>query len=206
MAENLNYGKYVERMPRDRTLPMDGIDPQLLSGAEKFCDQNDENECEERGGLYQWHTMMGFETGCTDGTLDCGDRISDGNHQGICPKGWHIPSKEEWTAVALFSGGTLFFGDITNVEALVTEEIGGDNSSGLNIYATNQTSMRGGFATNSNEAFYHGKRGEGRSDSQTIQINYQYAAASVMMMFSEKSGHEALVNKSLARPVRCVKD
>jgi uncharacterized protein (TIGR02145 family) len=49
---------------------------------EKYCYNNDPNNCSKYGGLYTWNEAMLFNT--------------DSRAQGICPDGWHIPSKEEF--------------------------------------------------------------------------------------------------------------
>jgi uncharacterized protein (TIGR02145 family) len=72
MAENLNVGEII-----------DGEEDQTNNGIiEKYCYDDDENNCDEYGGLYQWNEMMQYT-------------IIPGN-QGICPDGWHIPTDEEW--------------------------------------------------------------------------------------------------------------
>ena len=45
---------------------------------EKYCYDNDPNNCNTYGGLYQWTEAMQYTT--TQGA------------QGICPSGWHIPT------------------------------------------------------------------------------------------------------------------
>jgi uncharacterized protein (TIGR02145 family) len=51
--------------------------------------------CETRyGRLYDWVTAMGLDSDCY--TSICMDKITQPNHQGICPDDWHIPSNAEW--------------------------------------------------------------------------------------------------------------
>jgi len=49
---------------------------------EKYCYDNLESNCTTYGGLYQWNEAMQY--GTTAGA------------QGICPSGWHIPTKGEF--------------------------------------------------------------------------------------------------------------
>ena len=49
---------------------------------EKYCYNDDPANCELYGGLYRWNEAMQYVK--TDGA------------QGICPKGWHIPTKGDW--------------------------------------------------------------------------------------------------------------
>lgn len=49
---------------------------------EKYCYNNDPSNCAKYGGLYQWDEAMEYS-------------ITEGD-KGICPNGWHIPTKAEY--------------------------------------------------------------------------------------------------------------
>ncbi|MCK4665089.1 MAG: hypothetical protein KAT68_19630, partial [Bacteroidales bacterium] len=51
---------------------------------EKYCYDDNESNCDEYGGLYQWYEMIKYIHVPIQGT------------QGICPDGWHIPTDSEW--------------------------------------------------------------------------------------------------------------
>ena len=72
MAENLNFGSMIDV----------NINASNNGIVEKYCYDNNSNNCNSYGGLYQWHEMMAYSTSV--GT------------QGICPTGWHIPTNAEW--------------------------------------------------------------------------------------------------------------
>jgi len=78
MAENLNYS---------------------ISGSK--CYDDDEANCVIYGRLYDWATAMALPSYCNSYT--CSERINI-PHQGICPKGWHIPSDDEWRILIKFVG------------------------------------------------------------------------------------------------------
>jgi uncharacterized protein (TIGR02145 family) len=72
LKENLNVG-----------LMINGEDDMVDNGViEKYCYDNEEDNCDIYGGLYQWNEMMQY-------TMAQGV-------QGICPVGWHIPTDDEW--------------------------------------------------------------------------------------------------------------
>lgn len=72
MAENLNIGTMIE-----------GADNQTNNDTiEKYCYENDTDNCDIYGGLYQWDEMMKYS--------------SAGGAQGLCPNGFHIPTDAEW--------------------------------------------------------------------------------------------------------------
>ena len=55
---------------------------------EKYCYNNEPNNCAIYGGLYEWDEAMQYVT--TEGT------------QGICPRGWHIPTHAEQQTLSNF--------------------------------------------------------------------------------------------------------
>jgi len=87
MKENLNTGTIIDLGSYQSN---NGI-------IEKYCFDNDPNNCNIYGGLYQWDEMMEYSE--TEGG------------QGICPTGWHVPSKNEWSSLIEFLGGSAVAGD-----------------------------------------------------------------------------------------------
>jgi len=79
MAENLNYN---------------------ASGSK--CYGNKDDNCDKYGKLYDWATAMGFASSCNDS--ECSSQIT-AKHRGICPSGWHLPTKEEWEVMTIYIGG-----------------------------------------------------------------------------------------------------
>jgi len=81
LKENLDVGVYVASTNTGSShsdVSNNGI-------IEKYCYDNDESKCATYGGLYDWNEAMGYVT--TPGT------------QGICPPGWHIPTRAEFEAL-----------------------------------------------------------------------------------------------------------
>ncbi len=80
-AQNINIGTYIP-----------GTSNQTKNSIiEKYCFDNDTNNCTTYGGLYLWNEAMQYST--TPGA------------QGICPSGWRIPTDDEWTILTTFLGG-----------------------------------------------------------------------------------------------------
>lgn len=79
MAENINVGKMVE----DHAQTDNGL-------IEKTCWGNDVFNCETFGGLYTWFEAMQYK--------------DEERTQGVCPSGWHIPSRSEWEKLSSFLG------------------------------------------------------------------------------------------------------
>jgi uncharacterized protein (TIGR02145 family) len=75
MAENLNVGIMINNIA--------GGYQQTDNGTiEKYCYNNEEDNCGIYGGLYEWPEAMQYV-------------IAEGA-QGICPEGWHLSIDEEW--------------------------------------------------------------------------------------------------------------
>lgn len=72
MGENLNYGTMI---PFQQSQTANCL-------REKYCNGDEERNCQSTGGYYQWGEVMDYET-------------APGS-QGICPPGWHIPDQTEW--------------------------------------------------------------------------------------------------------------
>jgi len=79
--ENLNVGTIINSSNNQTN----------NSTIEKYCYDDNEANCNEYGGLYQWDEMMQYTT--QQGT------------QGICPNGWHIPTNDEWIVLRDYLGG-----------------------------------------------------------------------------------------------------
>jgi len=86
MAENLNIGV-------DVAAPADQANDEKI---ERYCYNNDTTFCEKYGGLYQWAEMMQLPSRCNKES--CSDLIK-ANHQGICPDGWRLLTRNDMQIV-----------------------------------------------------------------------------------------------------------
>ncbi len=86
MAENLNIG--IKKFKSDSLTDNGRI--------EKFCYNEEDNNCNIYGGLYTWEETMQYNPS---------DSGTTGITQGICPNGWHIPTEKEWDVLINFLGG-----------------------------------------------------------------------------------------------------
>ncbi len=72
LKENLDVGTMIQS----------NQNPSNNGTVEKYCYDNDQNNCTTYGGLYKWDEAMQY--------------VSIGGVQGICPTGWHIPTYLEF--------------------------------------------------------------------------------------------------------------
>ena len=91
MAENLNYA-YLE--------PTEDLD------SSSFCFDNDPAKCDTLGRLYLWSAAMDSAGKLIEPANGCGYGVycsASGTSEairGICPAGWHLPSREELDTLA----------------------------------------------------------------------------------------------------------
>jgi uncharacterized protein (TIGR02145 family) len=102
MAANLNYG----------TVLVSSQDQRDNCVAEKYCYNDNPNNCTNLGGLYQWDELMLYD-----------DTPAD---QGFCPPTWHIPTENEWNTLFAnwtnngFAGSPLKYSGYSGFVALLT--------------------------------------------------------------------------------------
>ena len=86
---------------------------------EKYCYNNDEDNCHFYGGFYQWAEVVQYLNGATNYTF--WNPVPTGNVTGICPDGWHIPSHDEWIILADFLGGAPVAGNKMKTTGTIQE-------------------------------------------------------------------------------------
>ena len=97
---------------------------------EKYCYNDNEDNCDDFGGLYQWDEMMQYDTASSN--------------QGICPEGWHLPSIDEWNYLIDYYGGPTVAGD--------SLKLGGN--SGFDALMAGYRNTNGSFSALNNEAYF----------------------------------------------------
>lgn len=135
MAENLYY--------TDTT-----VFPNLAGGYTCY-DKTDES-CEKYGAYYTWTAAMNLPASYMDSIA--GSKLK-GNHRGICPEGWHIPSVDDWDMLNEFVIGTNDMDEeagpglkaTTSWKVDSTSNINGNgtNAYGFNAYATGNVKANG---------------------------------------------------------------
>ncbi|MDY0101854.1 MAG: FISUMP domain-containing protein [Lentimicrobium sp.] len=120
MAGNMNVGDRIngDQQQNDNTT------------IEKYCYDNDDQNCSTFGGLYQWNEMMQYDT----------NRYI----QGVCPEGWHLPKISEWNELVDFAGGP------TNAGA----ELKAGGSTGFDALMAGYRNDNGLFAGLGEETYY----------------------------------------------------
>ena len=186
MAENLNYA------------PVDVAS--MGEGAWSGCYDNENANCSLYGRLYTWKVAMG-NADCAGGK-ECNP---SGTIQGVCPNGWHLPSKEEWqelleplaTSIDSNEDGEAEY----NGAGVVLESVEGWRSGSPEMNSTGFSALSGGFYI-CDDDFTHNDFGVGFLTSSGEDGYYYYLSLNEI----SNTVHLYYTDFYVAYSVRCVQD
>ena len=178
MAENLNYACT--------------LGPYAYTVDSCFCYNNDESNCAKYGRLYKWAAAVGKSE------KDCGYEhecsLPSGYIRGVCPEGWHLPSKAEWESLFAAVGGQ-------SGTKLKTRSGWDNNGNGLDAFAFSAlpAGCRNGWKMDyGDEGYSAGFWSSTEFDSDRAYEMYLTSPDDYASLSS--------TNKNFGLSVRCVKD
>lgn len=154
------------------------------------------------GRLYTWTAAMNLSQSFNDRDVEQSIKkeIEQGEYQGIAPKGWHIPSNEEWETLSQYiiskedrmPGGVI---KATECWEKTFNNAGGDDSVGFAAFPSGGRYSMGHFFGLNTQALYW---------TSSIQNN-EYA---IFRSLSNRNKNLAIgyTYKSDAYAIRCVKN
>jgi len=184
MAENLNIGKY-------KASPGGGGPFQTNDGIiEKFCYADNPINCDLLGGLYEWDEVMQYS-------------LNEGA-KGICPDGWHIPSRVDFGQLTTFLGGA----DVAGGKMKATLPV---SWNAPNAGATNESGfsgLPGGIIISDGGVFYDkGKKGYFWSSSGHEEIESNINEKFQLQLHNDSPiANLGYWYKDLGYSIRCIKD
>ena len=186
MAENLNY-----RYP-GRTTRLD---------SSSFCYDDDPAYCDTYGRLYLWSAAMdsaGIIKGNTaNGCGHYSECMHSGTVRGVCPKGWHIPSYDEWDELITAVGGSSVAGK------MLKSETGWQSFSVIeNADAFGFSALPGGYRYYNGDYYYEGNFANFWSSTEATS---SYARRMNLYYFDDNAGLDDNSTDD-AFSVRCLKD
>jgi uncharacterized protein (TIGR02145 family) len=155
-----------------------------------WCYNNDPSYCITYGRLYNWATIMNGANS---------SNFVPSGVQGICPTGWHIPSKAEWD-ILINHLGTF------SVAGGKMKEIGFEHWNVPNVGATNEsgfTALPGG-RRRTDGTFYH--MGEVGIWWSTTDISPNSYASSTNVYYDIDDTIQNYISKANGFSLRCIKD
>lgn len=167
MQENLNIGNRINST-------LDASNNRII---EKYCYNNDLNNCNVYGGFYQWNEMMDYHPS---------DNRSPGITQGVCPAGWHLPTDNEWYMLTDFWGG----------ESISGSKIKETDEDGFNALLSGYRIENGGFPENGMTVIFW----------STTETNDSYAWSRYSFTGSDFLNRWGGSSKIYGFPIRCIKD
>ena len=179
MAENLKVTKYrngdnITHITNNSLWSSD------TSGAYGVYDNDDTTNLDSYGRLYNWYAVD--------------------NSSGLCPEGWHVPSKDEYNVLRIFLGGTSVAGGKMKepgTEHWTSELSGTSNSSGFTARGSGLKQFNGPYA-NKNSHFYVWTINPTSSSSNNAYFSYNN--------YSSNSFTTSQASKKYGFSVRCLED
>lgn len=181
MAQNLNYYD-------DSNMSLNG---------KSWCYNDSSYYCQKYGRLYSWAAAMdSVTTGCGYGK-NCGLASASNAPlvQGICPTGWHLPTKYECDTLFTAVGGEFTAGKVLKLQGGWYSNGNGTDTYGFSALPTGSRSFDGQFIQDGNSANFW---------SSTEYLN---SRAYYMHLFFHNEN--AYLNNSVKHDgssVRCLKD
>jgi uncharacterized protein (TIGR02145 family) len=106
MAENLNYAYTGVPYRFHHEL----YDETYTSDSTSWCYGDDPANCAKYGRLYTWAAAMDSVGEWSSNGKGCGygkECSATSPVRGVCPKGWHLPSRSEWNALIVVVDGSI---------------------------------------------------------------------------------------------------
>ena len=172
MAENLNY-----------------------ETSNSYCYRDSVSYCAKYGRLYTWAAAVGrSEDECGYG-YECG--LPSGDVRGVCPKGWHLPSRTEWEALFTAVGGSSTAGSKLKSQTGWTAYSGitNEDAFGFSALPAGYRGSRGSFYDGGDRAYFWSSTEYYSTSAYNMYLYYNYG-----------SGYLDNNYKYIGFSVRCVKD
>ena len=165
-----------------------------------FCYENADSNCTKYGRLYTWASAMDSKGEFSQSGVGCdyGKTCSpDYRVQGMCPKGWHLPRKDEWETLFNEVGGRNVAGRM--LKSLTGWRYYKEGRSGLDAYSF--SALPAGVG--------NGKTFYSEGDRTIFWSSTQddiYSAYIVELAHTENDAELRGLDKDNWFSVRCVKD
>ena len=185
MAENLNYADSVKT-------------PSLMG--KSWCYNNKAENCAVAGRLYTWAAAIDSVKLATDADnpQDCGlDKSCSlpDTVQGICPDGWHLPTKAEWETLFTEVGGQSTAGKILKSQTGWYSNGNSTDGVGFSALSVGYRYYDGNFINGGNFAYFW-----------SVSEDDCYYAYYMNLRYRDDSAYLLNYNKNYGFSVRCLKN
>ena len=215
MAENLNY-RYIQQTADE--------------DSSSYCYNDKPANCAKYGRLYLWSAAMdsagiipgNSANGCGDGKI-C--NLGNVKVRGVCPEGWHLPSRDEWNTLFTAVGGSSTAGEVLKSTSGWNRSGNGSDNFGFSALPAALRDIDGGYGyegytffwssteRNSGNACLMGLRycdgladllNDGKSNGFSVRCLKDYESGSEKKSSNGKSSSSDEKNSSLSSEVPTV--
>ena len=149
------------------------------------------NLVETVGYLYKWSAIMNGSSSSS---------LNPSGIQGICPDGWHLPSRDEWTELTNHMGGPVIAGGpLKDTVLWISPNIGATNSSGFSALPSGYKSESGTYYSYGLQANWWSTTSQSISSLDGYFARRAYNNSTNLTEFGYYSGDNAFA-------VRCIKE
>ena len=153
-----------------------------------------EGDCSVYGRLYTWAAAVGkTETECGYGQ-EC--NLGTGDIRGVCPEGWHLPSKEEWEDLIKAVGGQSKASAKLKSKTGWKKEYSGEDAFGFTALPAGYRSYGGSYFKGGNNAYFWSSTEFNGAYAYLMDLDYDYGNVYLDNNGFKKDGYS----------VRCLKD
>ena len=165
MAENLNYADSATT-------------PSLLNRS--WCYNNDSANCAVAGRLYTWAAAIDSAQLYKDKSIDCGYHKTcalPDTVYGICPPGWHLPTRAEWDTLFTEVDGKSTAGKILKSQTGWYKNGNGTDDVGFSALPAGERFYYGHFDYDGYHAYFWSATEEDDNHAFDMHLFYSYADA-----------------------------
>jgi uncharacterized protein (TIGR02145 family) len=173
--------------------------------AESFCYDNDPDNCYWYGRLYTWSAAMDSAATFSVNGKGCGfgkNCTPTNPVKGICPEGWHLPTKEDWQTLFKTAGGPSKAFKALKADSNWYEGYDGDDTYG---FAAKPAGYRGNHTDIYHDKVYFSEGDGGKTLFWSASEQDSRSAYAMDISYSNDGGVLDIF-KNQAISVRCIKD
>ncbi len=202
---NITYGSFIDSrngqtyktvVIGDQTWMAENLNYDVPNNATDVCYDNDPANCAKYGRLYDWATAM-------NGAASS-EAIPSGV-QGVCPAGWHLPSRDEWVELLTAIGGSSTAGTkLKSAAGGWSNNYNGTSGNGTDDYGF--SALPGGDG-NSDGSFHEGVFDAGDYGKWWSATGFLSGTAFFYYMYFNKNNvSRDYEGRTSLMSVRCLKD
>ena len=183
MAENLNYS--------------DSITYSGMKGR-SWCYNNKVDSCSKYGRLYNWAAAMDSAGMWSTNGKGCGYGKTCSvttPARGICPEGWHLPSKTEWETLFIAVGGKSTAGKDFKSTSGWNSNGNGTDAYGFSALPAGNRDGGGNYISEGTRAYFWSS-----TEDNSSSANY------IFLRYSNDNASQNANDKDIGFSVRCLKD